>query len=77
MPGGGSIAKIDDGGALKVGPKSAGATPGPACYMRGGENPCVTDANIVLGKLNQKKILGGRMDVDIELAKNAIKTKDL
>lgn len=73
--GGGSIAKIDDGGALKVGPKSAGATPGPACYMRGGENPCVTDANIVLGKLNQKKILGGRMDVDIELAKNAIKTK--
>lgn len=73
--GGGSIAGIDDGGALKVGPKSAGATPGPACYMRGGENPCVTDANIVLGKLNQKKILGGRMDVDIELAKNAIQTK--
>lgn len=73
--GGGSIAKIDDGGALKVGPKSAGATPGPACYMRGGENPCVTDANIVLGKLNQKKILGGRMDVDIELAKKAIQTK--
>ena len=60
--GGGSIAKIDEGGALKVGPKSAGATPGPACYM-------------VLGKLNQKKILGGRMDVDIELAKNAVKTK--
>ena len=73
--GGGSIAKIDDGGALKVGPKSAGATPGPSCYMRGGENPCVTDANIVLGKLNQKKILGGRMDVDIELAKQAIQTK--
>ena len=73
--GGGSIAKIDEGGALKVGPKSAGATPGPACYMRGGENPCVTDANIVLGKLNQKKILGGRMDVDIELAKQAIQTK--
>lgn len=73
--GGGSIAKIDDGGALKVGPKSAGATPGPACYMRGGENPCVTDANIVLGKLNQKKILGGRMDVDIELAKKAIETR--
>lgn len=73
--GGGSIAKIDEGGALKVGPKSAGATPGPACYMRGGENPCVTDANIVLGKLNQKKILGGRMDVDINLAKKAIKEK--
>ena len=60
--GGGSIARIDEGGALKVGPQSAGATPGPACYMRGGKNPCVTDANIVLGKLNQKKILGGRMD---------------
>lgn len=73
--GGGSIAKIDDGGALKVGPKSAGATPGPACYMRGGEDPCVTDANIVLGKLNQKKILGGRMDVDIELAKKALQCK--
>ena len=73
--GGGSIAKIDEGGALKVGPKSAGAAPGPACYMRGGENPCVTDANIVLGKLNSKKILGGRMDVDIELAKKAIQEK--
>lgn len=70
--GGGSIAKIDEGGALKVGPESAGATPGPACYMRGGEDPCVTDANIVLGKLNQKKILGGRMDVDVELARKAI-----
>ena len=73
--GGGSIARIDEGGALKVGPKSAGATPGPACYMRGGTEPCVTDANIVLGKLNQEKILGGRMDVDIELAKNAIQTQ--
>lgn len=73
--GGGSIAGIDEGGALKVGPKSAGATPGPACYMRGGENPCVTDANIVLGKLNSKKILGGRMDVDINLAKKAIREK--
>lgn len=73
--GGGSIAKIDEGGALKVGPQSAGATPGPACYMRGGINPCVTDANIVLGKLNQKKILGGRMDVDVELAKKAIQTE--
>lgn len=70
--GGGSIAKIDEGGALKVGPQSAGASPGPACYMRGGKNPCVTDANIVLGKLNQKKILGGRMEVDVELAKEAI-----
>lgn len=73
--GGGSIAGIDDGGALKVGPRSAGATPGPACYMRGGENPCVTDANIVLGKLNQKKILGGRMDVDVSLARKAMEEK--
>ena len=72
--GGGSIARIDEGGALKVGPKSAGATPGPACYMRGGTEPCVTDANIVLGKLNQKKILGGRMDVDIDLARKAIRS---
>ncbi len=72
--GGGSIARIDEGGALKVGPQSAGAAPGPACYMRGGVNPCVTDANILLGKLNQKKILGGRMEVDLELAKQAIQT---
>lgn len=73
--GGGSIAQIDEGGALKVGPESAGATPGPACYKRGGENPCVTDANIVLGKLNQKKILGGRMDVDLSLARKAMEEK--
>ena len=71
--GGGSIARIDAGGALKVGPDSAGATPGPACYMRGGTEACVTDANIVLGKLNQTKILGGRMDVDLGLAEKAIK----
>ncbi|MCF2661553.1 hydantoinase/oxoprolinase family protein [Pseudoflavonifractor phocaeensis] len=72
--GGGSIARIDEGGALKVGPRSAGATPGPACYMRGGELPCVTDANILLGKLNSEKILGGKMDVDISLAEKAIRT---
>ncbi|WHH60834.1 hydantoinase/oxoprolinase family protein [Petroclostridium sp. X23] len=70
--GGGSIAQIDDGGALKVGPKSAGATPGPACYMRGGEIPTVTDANIVLGKLNQERILGGRMEVNLKLAEKAL-----
>lgn len=70
--GGGSIAYIDEGGALKVGPSSAGAEPGPACYKKGGKHPTVTDANIILGKLNQNKILGGRMDVDIELARNAI-----
>ncbi|MEA4849544.1 MAG: hydantoinase/oxoprolinase family protein, partial [Clostridiaceae bacterium] len=70
--GGGSIAAIDEGGAMKVGPRSAGAVPGPACYMRGGKKPTVTDGNIVLGKLNQKKILGGRMDVDLEAARRAI-----
>ncbi len=70
--GGGSIAAIDRGGALKVGPRSAGAVPGPACYKRGGTVPTVTDANIVLGKLNQHKILGGRMEVDCTLAAEAI-----
>lgn len=73
--GGGSIARIDEGGALKVGPQSAGAAPGPVCYMRGGEDPCVTDANIVLGKLNQSKILGGRMEVNVTLARKAIREK--
>ena len=73
--GGGSIAYVDDGGALKVGPKSAGANPGPACYGINGENPTVTDSNIILGKLNQKKILGGRMDVYVNLARKAIEDK--
>lgn len=73
--GGGSIAAIDEGGGMKVGPKSAGATPGPACYGRGGVLPTVTDANIVLGKLNQEKILGGRMDVYLDKAKAAIQTE--
>jgi N-methylhydantoinase A len=71
--GGGSLAYIDDGGALKVGPESAGARPGPACYGVGGTKPTVTDANIVLGKLNQEKILGGRFPVNVDLAKKAIK----
>ena len=70
--GGGSIAQIDEGGALKVGPKSAGAVPGPACYGRGGTQPVVTDANIVLGKLNKKRILGGRMEVYLDLAHEAL-----
>ncbi|MGN1422886.1 MAG: hydantoinase/oxoprolinase family protein [Oscillospiraceae bacterium] len=71
--GGGSIAWIDNGGALRVGPESAGAVPGPACYMRGGTRPTVTDANIVLGKLNPERILGGEMEVSRELAVKAIK----
>jgi N-methylhydantoinase A/acetone carboxylase, beta subunit len=71
--GGGSIAWIDSGGALRVGPESAGAFPGPACYMRGGVRPTVTDANIVLGRLNPGKILGGEMEVSRDLAYKAIK----
>ncbi|MFZ4451683.1 hydantoinase/oxoprolinase family protein [Salibacterium aidingense] len=70
--GGGSIAHIDEGGALKVGPESAGSTPGPAAYGRGGQNPTVTDANALLGRLNPEEILGGRMDLDIEASKKVI-----
>lgn len=70
--GGGSIAWVDAGGALKVGPHSAGADPGPACYGRGGTQPTVTDANVVLGRLNPQRILGGRMTLDVERAKEAI-----
>lgn len=70
--GGGSIGRIDEGGALKVGPESAGAKPGPASYMRGGTKPTVTDANVILGKLNPKRILGGRMEIDRSLAVKAI-----
>jgi N-methylhydantoinase A len=61
--GGGSIAWVDAGGLLKVGPSSAGAHPGPAAYGRGGMRPTVTDANVVLGRLNPKTLLGGRMVV--------------
>ncbi|MGM0904806.1 MAG: hydantoinase/oxoprolinase family protein [Bacillota bacterium] len=70
--GGGSIAYIDKGGALKVGPESAGSTPGPATYGRGGTKPTVTDANVLLGRLNPKEILGGRMSLDLDAAKRAI-----
>jgi N-methylhydantoinase A len=73
--GGGSIAQIDEGGALKVGPGSAGAVPGPACYGRGGTQPVVTDANIILGKLNQKRILGGRMEVHLDKANQAVEER--
>lgn len=62
--GGGSIASIDELGLLKVGPRSAGSTPGPACYGRGGTNPTVTDANLVLGYLASKSFLGGRLQLD-------------
>ncbi|WP_102224585.1 hydantoinase/oxoprolinase family protein [Acidimangrovimonas sediminis] len=70
--GGGSIAWIDTGGFLKVGPQSAGADPGPVCYGRGNEEPTVTDANIVLQVLNPTHILGGRLAVHRDLAVKAV-----
>jgi N-methylhydantoinase A len=70
--GGGSIAWIDSGGALRVGPRSAGADPGPACYGKGGSEPTVTDANLVLGRLNPDYFLGGEIGLDVELARRAI-----
>jgi N-methylhydantoinase A len=62
--GGSSIARIDRGGLLRVGPDSAGADPGPACYGRSGTQPTVTDANVVLGRLNPKFLLGGTLSID-------------
>ena len=70
--GGGSIAWIDSGGALRVGPRSAGADPGPACYGAGGVEPTVTDANLLLGRLNPAHFLGGEIALDVELARRAI-----
>jgi len=70
--GGGSIAWFDKDGLVKVGPKSAGADPGPACYGRGGTQPTVTDANLVLGRLGGAGLIGGRMGLDAELAHKAI-----
>lgn len=70
--GGGSIAYLDEGGALCVGPRSAGARPGPACYGMGGTEPTVTDAHVVLGRLPQDAFLGGRMQLDAEAAARAV-----
>ncbi|HEY3077453.1 MAG TPA: hydantoinase/oxoprolinase family protein, partial [Burkholderiales bacterium] len=70
--GGGSIAWIDDGGALRVGPMSAEAVPGPACYRRGGTRPTTTDANVVLGRLGPQTRLGGEMTLDVEAAQRAV-----
>jgi N-methylhydantoinase A len=70
--GGGSIAHLDPVGALKVGPKSAGADPGPACYGKGGTEPTVTDANLVAGRINPGYFLGGRMRLDLGLAREAL-----
>ena len=70
--GGGSIARVDAGGLLQVGPQSAGADPGPACYGRGGREPTVTDANLVLGRLRPDAFLGGRMRLDPAAARAAV-----
>lgn len=70
--GGGSLAWVDAGGLLKVGPQSAGAMPGPASYGQGGEKPTVTDANVVLGRLSQKSLLAGRMPVYPDRGRTAI-----
>src|SRR5206468_5688117 len=59
--GGGSIAYIDSGGAFRVGPRSAGAVPGPAAYGQGGDEPTLTDANVVLGRIDPERFLGGEM----------------
>ena len=70
--GGGSIAWLDAGGLLQVGPASAGAEPGPACYGKGGEQPTVTDAHVVLGRLPASTRLGGHMGLDVAAARNAV-----
>jgi len=70
--GGGSVAWIDPGGALRVGPRSAGANPGPACYGQGATEPTVTDANVVLGRIAADARLGGRLELDLAKARTAI-----
>ena len=73
--GGGTIAQVDRFGTLQVGPQSAGAQPGPACYGRGGELPTITDCNLVMGHLSEDNFLGGQMRLDSERARAAVKTK--
>ena len=73
--GGGSIAYIDSAGGFHVGPRSAGAEPGPACYGRGGEEPTVTDAQVVLGRLDADKMLGGDLPLNPDLAHKAVEAK--
>jgi N-methylhydantoinase A len=72
--GGGSIARVDEG-ALRLGPQSAGAAPGPACYGLGGTEPTVTDANLVLGRLGAERFLGGEMKLDVGAAERALNSK--
>ncbi len=71
--GGGSIASLDAGGSLRVGPRSAGAVPGPACYGQGNDQPTVTDANLVLGYISSTSLAGGSLAVDAALAESAIR----
>ncbi len=71
--GGGSIARVDGVGALRVGPESAGAQPGPACYGKGGDEPTVTDANLVLGRIDPHGFLGGEMPLSVDAARAAIR----
>lgn len=73
--GGGSIASVDEFGHLKVGPRSAGAMPGPACYDKGGQEPCVTDADLVLGYLNPDNFLGGKQRLNKRRAVQAIQRR--
>ncbi len=73
--GGGSIASVDGGGMLHVGPRSAGSVPGPVCYAAGGHEPTLTDASLVLGHLDPDYFLGGRMKLDVEAAREAISAK--
>ena len=73
--GGGSIAWVDSGGVLRVGPQSAGADPAPACYGKGGTEPTITDANLVLGRLDADHFLGGEMRLDAAAARHAIKER--
>ena len=73
--GGGSIASVSATGELQVGPRSAGSTPGPVCYGRGGTEPTATDADLLLGVLDPANFLGGRMKLDIEAARRAIDTR--
>lgn len=70
--GGGSIAYVDQGGKLRVGPRSAGATPGPASYGKGGKEATITDAQVVLGRLSPGSLLGGDMHLDVEAAKRVV-----
>ncbi|WP_089693103.1 hydantoinase/oxoprolinase family protein [Halogranum gelatinilyticum] len=70
--GGGSMGWVDAGGALRVGPESVGAEPGPACYGRGGTEPTVTDANVVLGYVGESTSLGGELSIDVDAARDAL-----